>query len=106
MDPSIIAQLETAAAIIMVKLAKFIGGRIFEALFWSFQAPPNQVKSEERHQAEAVFISFRNSKGVDALKMCQCILGKSGNSTKIGGLRIFRFQKTAKSIWYSSRVST
>lgn len=47
--------------------------------FFLLQAPPNQIKPDERRQAEAVFHSFRaaGGKDIEGLKLCQYILGKS-----------------------------
>lgn len=43
----------------------------------NYQAPPNQVKPEERQQAESVFMQFRGNKSLEVIQLCQSILGKS-----------------------------
>lgn len=82
MDPSILAQLEAAAVTIMVSGSGPYSDDSLTIVFvfccCNFQAPPNEVNPEQRRQAEAIFTSFRNSKGLDALNVCQYILGKCG----------------------------
>jgi hypothetical protein len=57
MNENLISELESAAAIIMVRFAK-PPSRIQR----SFQAPPNLVTNEQRHNAEFIFINFRKFK--------------------------------------------
>uniref|UniRef100_A0A336M8C7 Exportin-4 n=1 Tax=Culicoides sonorensis TaxID=179676 RepID=A0A336M8C7_CULSO len=60
-------------------------------------APPNQVNPEERHQAESVFMQFRNNKNIEAIQLCQNIL-----ETSTVDLVLFECINIIKSILISS----